>query len=104
TNLSRNPRRTAATAFALTLGAALVAAVGILGASMKESVFGRIDESLRADAVVSTGMVNLQGVPEQAVAELAGIDGVAAVTPVTLLPVEVDGVTAGTVNTTGVSP
>ncbi|AJK68484.1 ABC transporter permease [Corynebacterium marinum] len=104
TNLSRNPRRTAATAFALTLGVALVAAVGILGASMKESVFGRIDESLRADAVVSTGMVNLQGVPEQAVAELAGIDGVAAVTPVTLLPVEVDGVTAGTVNTTGVSP
>ena len=104
TNLSRNPRRTAATAFALTLGVALVAAVGILGASMKESVFGRIDESLRADAVVSTGMVNLQGVPEQAVEDLAEIDGVAAVTPVTLLPVEVDGVTAGTVNTTGVSP
>lgn len=104
TNLARNPRRAAATAFALTLGVALVAAVGILGASMKESVFGRIDESLRADAVVSTGMVNLQGVPEQAVGDLAGIDGVAAVTPVTLLPVEVDGVTAGTVNSTGVSP
>lgn len=104
TNLSRNPRRTAATAFALTLGVALVAAVGILGASTKESVFGSIDESLRADAVVTSGMVNLQGVPEQAIGDLGDIDGVEDVTPVTLLPVEVNGVTAGAVNTTGVSP
>ncbi|QGU04232.1 ABC transporter permease YtrF precursor [Corynebacterium comes] len=104
TNLSRNPRRTAATAFALTLGVALVAAVGILGASMKESVFGHIDESMRAHAVVSTGMVTLQGVPDQALEDLREIDGVAGVVPVTWLPVAVNGVTVGNVGAAGASP
>ena len=67
TNLSRNPRRTAATAFALTLGVALVCAVGILGASIKFSVFGAIEEEMTADAVVSAGVVSNQSIPAQAI-------------------------------------
>ncbi len=91
TNLSRNPRRTAATAFALTLGVALVTAVGILGASMQASIFGQIDESLRADAVVSAGFVTAQGVPDQAAEDLREVEGVADVMPATWAPVEIDG-------------
>lgn len=43
-NAARNPRRTAATAFALTLGLMLVSAIGMLGASAKESVGVLIDK------------------------------------------------------------
>ncbi len=95
TNLSRNARRTAATAFALTLGVALVAAVGILGASMKESIFGQIDESLRADAVVTTSLVSTQGIPEQVADDIGAVSGVTGVVPVTWLPLTVNGETAG---------
>lgn len=91
TNLSRNPRRTAATAFALTLGVALVCAVGILGASIKLSVFGAIEEEMTADAVVSTGVVSSQSIPAQAIDTIAGMDGVAGVVTVTWVPLSVDG-------------
>ncbi|AQQ14640.1 ABC transporter permease YtrF precursor [Corynebacterium glaucum] len=60
TNLARNPRRTASTAFALMLGVTLVSAVGILGASMKNSVFGVVDEQLRADAVITKSAPSLE--------------------------------------------
>src|SRR5699024_6882651 len=56
TNAGRNTRRTAATAFALTLGLTLVAAFGTLGATTKASIDGIIDDGLDADVVV-------QGVP-----------------------------------------
>ena len=54
TNSRRNPRRTASTAFALTLGLALVTSVGMLGSTMKGAVDGWVDESFRADLVVNT--------------------------------------------------
>lgn len=95
TNLSRNARRTAATSFALTLGVALVAAVGILGASMKESIFGQVDDSLRADAVVTTGLLSTQGIPGQVAGDITEIPGVAGTVPLTWLPLTVEGETAG---------
>ncbi|MGW8592804.1 ABC transporter permease [Dietzia sp. NPDC055877] len=52
TNAGRNTRRTAATAFALTLGLTLVAAFGTLGATTKESISGIIDQDIKADVVV----------------------------------------------------
>ena len=52
TNAGRNTRRTAATAFALTLGLTLVAAFGTLGATTKESVSGVIDQNINAEVVV----------------------------------------------------
>lgn len=54
TNSRRNPRRTASTAFALTLGLALVTSVGMLGSTMKGAVDSWVDESFRADLVVSS--------------------------------------------------
>lgn len=103
TNLSRNPRRTAATAFALTLGVALVCAVGILGASTKESVFGAIEEELSADAVVSAGVVSNQSIPAQALDTIAGMDGVEGLVTVTWAPVSVDGRAGSTDGSHGVT-
>ncbi|MDO5671033.1 MAG: ABC transporter permease [Corynebacterium sp.] len=91
TNLSRNPRRTAATAFALTLGVALVCAVGILGASIKLSVFGAIEEELTADAVVSAGVVTNQSIPAQALHTIEDMDGVEGIVTVSWVPLSVDG-------------
>ena len=52
TNAGRNTRRTAATAFALTLGLTLVAAFGTLGATTKESVSGVINQDINAELVI----------------------------------------------------
>lgn len=52
-NAVRNPRRTAATAFALTLGLMLVSAIGILGASAKTSVDVLIDKGVKAEYVLA---------------------------------------------------
>lgn len=52
-NAVRNPRRTAATAFALTLGLMLVTAIGMLGTSAKESVSVLVDKGARADYVLA---------------------------------------------------
>jgi putative ABC transport system permease protein len=49
----RNPRRTAATAAALTVGLGLVGCVSVLAASIKESSAEIIDRALAADFVVS---------------------------------------------------
>ena len=53
TNARRTPRRTATTAFALTLGLALVTSVGALGATMKNSLTGQLDTSVSADFVLT---------------------------------------------------
>ncbi|NLG48200.1 ABC transporter permease [Gordonia sp. (in: high G+C Gram-positive bacteria)] len=58
TNAVRNPRRTAATAFALTLGLMLVVIIGTLGWSFKGTVDSAVDKGLRADFVV-TGNNNM---------------------------------------------
>ncbi|MDR7172037.1 putative ABC transport system permease protein [Nocardia kruczakiae] len=52
-NAVRNPRRTAATAFALTLGLMLVSAIGMLGASAKASVGELVDKGVNADYVLA---------------------------------------------------
>ncbi|MFE9580875.1 ABC transporter permease [Nocardia sp. NPDC006044] len=53
-NAARNPRRTAATAFALTLGLMLVTAIGMLGASAKASVGVLVDKGVRSEYVLAT--------------------------------------------------
>jgi putative ABC transport system permease protein len=64
-NAVRNLRRTAATAFALTLGLMLVSAIGMFGASAKASVDSLVDKGVKADYVL-TGP-QLIGVPYQRV-------------------------------------
>ncbi len=83
TNATRNPRRTAATAFALTLGLMLVSAIAVFGASAKSSVNALIDNRVTADFIL-TGPDAI-GVPVgagDAVAKAAGVATAVALHPV----------------------
>jgi putative ABC transport system permease protein len=53
-NAMRSPRRTSATAAALMVGLALVAAVSVLGSSLKSSTVKIVDTSLGADYILHT--------------------------------------------------
>ncbi len=82
TNAGRNTRRTAATAFALTLGLTLVAAFGTLGATTKESISGIIDQDFNAEIVVqgtaSSGMpIQLPGTVQDRISGLDEVGDVA---------------------------
>ncbi|MFL6164045.1 MAG: ABC transporter permease [Jatrophihabitantaceae bacterium] len=85
TNAVRNPRRTAATAFALTVGLMLVSAIAVFGASAKSSINRLVDNSVTADYVL-TGPDAL-GVPYRvgnAVSRVAGVQSTVAIYPVTV--------------------
>lgn len=77
TNATRNPRRTAATGFALTLGVMLVTMIAVFGASARSSVDALIDTGVRADYVL-TG-VGRTGVPPGAAEAAARAPGVGEV-------------------------
>ena len=83
-NAVRNPRRTAATATALTIGIGLIGIVAILGASMKASASSTIEGAMRADFVVSTHRVPgaPNGVPPIAAERLRRSPAVATVSEV----------------------
>ncbi|MFW0794243.1 FtsX-like permease family protein [Gordonia sp. CPCC 205515] len=74
TNAVRNPRRTAATAFALTLGLMLVAVIGTLGTSFKGTVDSAVDSGIKADYIVA-GTNNLP-IPAAVYDSVAKADGV----------------------------
>ncbi len=92
-NAMRNPRRTGATAAALTIGFALVGVVGILGASMKASARRAVADTLRADLVVKVkGADGLSGgIPPVAAARLRETPGVAVVSEFRTGPWGLDG-------------
>ncbi|HET6919286.1 MAG TPA: FtsX-like permease family protein, partial [Jiangellaceae bacterium] len=87
-NAQRNPRRTAATASALMIGLALVAAMAILGQSANKSIDKALDDGLNAQFVVS----NAVGQPfSPAIADqIAELDGVADVSRVRYTGARVD--------------
>ncbi len=71
-NSMRNPRRTAQTAAALTIGIALVSAIAVLGASLSTSARQSVDSAVRADYIVSgSGGFSKSVVP--AVSQLPGV-------------------------------
>ncbi|WP_020106273.1 ABC transporter permease [Nocardia sp. 348MFTsu5.1] len=77
TNAVRNPRRTAATAFALTLGLMLVAVIGTLGSTFKGTIDDAIDTGLTANLIISgqqgSGFSPLVG---QSVDDVDGVESV----------------------------
>jgi putative ABC transport system permease protein len=83
-NAMRNPRRTAATAAALTIGLSLIGVVAILAASMKASASQAVEETLKADFVVkaaaSQGMS--PGIPPVAANRLRETAGVSLVSEI----------------------
>src|SRR5699024_5447666 len=85
----RNPRRTAATAFALTLGLALVASVGMLGSTMKGVIDDFMDESFSADYVLSPPLMAHVAMPEGVRGAVAGVEGVTDTATVYLGAVQV---------------
>ncbi|MGC0363055.1 putative ABC transport system permease protein [Rhodococcus sp. 27YEA15] len=78
TNAVRNPRRTAATAFALTLGLMLVTVIGVFGSSAKTSINALVDVGFSADYIL-TGP-NAIGVPPGAAGAVRKVPDVQSAT------------------------
>lgn len=77
-NAARNPRRTAATAVALTIGLALVAAVSVMGESFRASFRDQLRSAISADFVVTSD--SFSGLPKTVAEDLraAGVGPVVA--------------------------
>ena len=80
-NAMRNPGRTAATAAALMIGIALVAFSAVLGAGMRESTTGALEDQVRADYVL-VGQDGWSPIGPEAVEAAASVPGVAVATGV----------------------
>ena len=92
TNSVRNPRRTAATAFALTVGLMLVSGIAVLGASTKASINALVDNDVRADYILQgTGQTD---VPLPAVTAAAKVPGVQSMTQLHDLHTTINGADA----------
>lgn len=91
TNSERNPRRSATTAFALTLGVALVTSIGMLGATMKDSVSDLIEREVAADFHLSGPTNGSFPLPAETVDTVKEVDGVGSVVEFYMGPVQVDG-------------
>ncbi|MDY6809521.1 MAG: ABC transporter permease [Actinomycetota bacterium] len=89
TNAVRNPRRTAATAFALTLGLMLVAVIGTLGTSFKGTVNEAVDSGMTAEfIIVGSNQMPIPGAVADAVEE---VDGVASSVSFGIIQATADG-------------
>ncbi|MFH8379427.1 ABC transporter permease [Kitasatospora sp. NPDC018058] len=80
-NAVRNPRRTAATAAALTIGLTLVTGLTVIGTSVGDTVDRAVTKSMKSDYIVSAA--NGMGLSEQVPAQIAKAPGVAASSPMT---------------------
>ena len=93
-NAMRNPKRTSATAAALMIGVALVGFITIFAASAKESINAQVDESFRADYVVSTGAgfgAAFGGFSPQLATDVSKLPQVGASSPLRFNQAEFDG-------------
>ncbi len=88
-NAQRNPRRTAATASALMIGLALVAAMSVVGQSANRSIDKALDDGLDAQFVVSNAIG--QPFSPTVADDIADLDGVADVAQVRYNAAQVDG-------------
>jgi putative ABC transport system permease protein len=88
-NAVRNPRRTAATAFALTLGLVLVAGIAVIGSSVKQSLASVVDNTVEADYIVTT--TGQLAVPQPAANAVSKVAGVGTATQLHGIDVSIDG-------------
>ena len=88
TNAIRNPRRTAATAFALTLGLMLVTVIGVFGSSAKASIDELVDSGVSADYIL-TGPQQI-GVPVGVAGAVADVPGVQSAVGLHVMAVKID--------------
>ncbi|MGZ4688261.1 MAG: ABC transporter permease [Acidimicrobiia bacterium] len=100
-NAKRNPKRTSATAAALMIGVALVCLIIVFGASARASVQAGIDQSMKADYIVTSGGFGLPTLPRVLEEKLQATKGVSQVSGTQFGPIKVgDSVQ----NTMGVDP
>ena len=78
-NATRNPRRTAATALALSLGSAVACFALILNASLSQSLRTAVGGGLRGDLVVRSGSFGVGGLPTSLAKEIGALPSVEAV-------------------------
>ncbi|MEU8511620.1 FtsX-like permease family protein [Kitasatospora sp. NPDC048722] len=88
-NAVRNPRRTAATASALTIGVMLITALTVVGASVNKAVDEATASDSKADYTVA--MANYSILSPDVVPQIAKAPGVTAVSGVRVVPVETGG-------------
>ncbi|MGW1993305.1 ABC transporter permease [Embleya sp. NPDC001921] len=88
-NAVRNPRRTAATASALTIGLSLIAGLSMLGASIRQAVEDRAIAEVAADYRIRT--VNGASVDPSVLDAVARVPGVTAMSPLIRDTVTLDG-------------
>ncbi len=88
TNAVRNPRRTAATAFALTLGLMLVSGIAVIGSSTKASLNSIVDNEVSADYILTGSDF---GLPIDAANAAAKVPGVRSLTQIEDLQAKVGG-------------
>jgi putative ABC transport system permease protein len=81
-NATRNPRRTASTALALSLGSAVACFALILNASLQQSLAGAVGGGLKGDLVVRSGTFGVGGLPITVASELLKLPSVEAVSGV----------------------
>ncbi|MFE3193361.1 ABC transporter permease [Nocardia sp. NPDC059240] len=90
-NAIRNPNRTAATAFALTLGLLLVSAIAMLGASAKASIGDLVDKGVKADYMLAGPPGGIISVPLAATAAVKNVPQVQDVVAFHGIALKVDG-------------
>jgi putative ABC transport system permease protein len=89
-NAMRNPLRTSTTASALMIGVALVGFITIFASSMKASIDKVFDQQFTGDFVIQSGGFG-GGVSTNLAAELRGVDGIKAVSPLRFANAKFDG-------------
>jgi putative ABC transport system permease protein len=90
-NAQRNPRRTAATASALMIGLALVAAFAVMGASLKTSFHAIFRSGLTADYVLRPAQQSAPGFSTSVASTLQTTPGVTTAAGISGGPAEVSG-------------
>ncbi|MFF7452656.1 ABC transporter permease [Kitasatospora sp. NPDC008115] len=88
-NAVRNPRRTAATAAALTIGLTLVSGLTVIGASVGDTVDRTVTSSMKADYFVAAA--NFMSLSDKVPAEIAKAPGVATSSPMTRVSWKLNG-------------
>ncbi|MBV7282391.1 MULTISPECIES: ABC transporter permease [unclassified Corynebacterium] len=95
TNSQRNPHRTAATAFSLTLGLIMVSSIGMLAASMQRSTEDIVDDSITADFVLTGERGAGISMPEDTAERVAALPEVDSISVVSAGPFMVNDVSMG---------
>jgi putative ABC transport system permease protein len=87
-NSTRNPKRSAATAAALTIGVMLVAGASMFASTARQTILGDVTTVVTSDKVVRPVGAN-PGIPTSVATELAGVPGL-TVAPMQVVDADVD--------------